>query len=119
MEKVLKVMLTEDLNEFGRKCAGVLKSEGYDVTLVPKDGYEVIKNIERGVPDVLIMDTFMQHIDALGVMKELKSKSLNKKPLIMLMSSVDNLNLEKEVLSNGADYYFLKPFDVNMISERI
>ena len=119
MEKTLKVMLTEDFNEFGKKCAGVLKSEGYDVTLVPKDGYEVIKNIEHNVPDVLIMDTFMQHIDALGVMKELKSKSLPKKPLIMLMSSVDNLNLEKEVLSNGADYYFLKPFDVNMISERI
>ena len=35
------------------------------------------------------------------------------------MSSSDNPNLEREILSAGADYYFLKPFDVNILSERI
>jgi two-component system response regulator (stage 0 sporulation protein A) len=119
MEKNLKIMLAEEGSEFGHNCAGVFRSYGYEVTLVPKDGSEILKCIEGNAPDVLIMDTFMPHLDALGVMKELQLKKLSKKPLIMLMSSVDNSRLEYEVLSSGADYYLLKPFDVKMLAERI
>lgn len=119
MDKYLKIMLAEEGNEFGLSCAGALRSYGYDVTLVPKDGTEVINRIAKNTPDVLLMDTFMQRVDALGVMKEMKNINFDKKPLIMLMSSVDNQNLEQEALSMGADYYFLKPFNVDVMAERI
>ena len=67
MDKYLKIMLAEEGNEFGLNCAGALRSYGYDVTLVPKDGTEVINRITKNTPDVLLMDTFMQRVDALGV----------------------------------------------------
>ncbi len=119
MDKYLKIMLAEEGNEFGTSCAGALRSYGYDVTLVPKDGTQVIERIAKNTPDVLLMDTFMQRVDALGVMKEMKNINFEKKPLVMLMSSVDNQNLEQEALSMGADYYFLKPFNVDVMAERI
>ena len=37
----------------------------------------------------------------------------------MAMSSFDNQRLEKEMLDAGAGYYFLKPFDINTMAERI
>ena len=37
----------------------------------------------------------------------------------MLTSSVDNVRFEQEVLAAGADYYFLKPFDLDILAERI
>lgn len=37
----------------------------------------------------------------------------------MLTSSVDNARFEQEVLAAGADYYFLKPFDLDILAERI
>ena len=37
----------------------------------------------------------------------------------MVMSSSDNQRFEQEVLSAGADYYFLKPFDINILAQRI
>ena len=119
MDKYLKIMLAEEGNDFGRSCAGTLRSYGYDVTLVPKDGSEVINRVTKNTPDVLLMDTFMQRVDALGVMKELNNLKIDKKPLVMLMSSVDNQNLEQEALSLGADYYFLKPFSIDVMAERI
>ena len=70
-------------------------------------------------PDVLLMDMFMPHVDALGVMKALPELKLSKRPLIMLTSSVDNARFEQEVLAAGADYYFLKPFDLDILAERI
>ena len=37
----------------------------------------------------------------------------------MLFRSVDNARFEQEVLAAGADYYFLKPFDLDILAERI
>ena len=120
MGKQQKIMLAEEGNDFGISCAGVLRSYGNEVNLVPKDGSEIVKLLKQGnTPDVLLMDTFMPRLDALGVLKEISMMKLHKKPMIMLMSSIDNSRLEHEVLTAGADYYFLKPFDVEMIAERI
>lgn len=45
MEKPMKVMLAEEGSEYGQTCANVLRSYGYEVTLVPKDGSEVISRL--------------------------------------------------------------------------
>ncbi|MDR1463726.1 MAG: sporulation transcription factor Spo0A [Oscillospiraceae bacterium] len=119
MANTLRVLLTDEGNEFGQNCAQALRSSGCDVQVIPKDGHEVLKQIESRQPDVLIMDAFMPHLDALGVLKEIRSRALPQKPLILLLSSVDNSRFEQEALSSGADYYFLKPFDVRMLAERV
>ena len=42
-----------------------------------------------------------------------------KKPMLIVLSSVDNMRFESEILNSGADYYFLKPVDANIIAQRI
>ena len=118
MEKPMKVMLAEEGSEYGQTCANVLRSYGYEVTLVPKDGSEVISRLPIHTPDVLLMDMFMPHVDALGVMKALPELKLSKRPLIMLTSSVDNARFEQEVLQPEQIIIF-KPFDLDILAERI
>ncbi len=117
MGKNLKVLLTGDGSEFGRNCANVLRTYGCDVMLVPKDGNVVLSKITTNDIDVVVMDAFMSNLDALGVISDLSNNE--SKPLIMIMSSTDNQRFEHEILAAGADYYFLKPFDVNMLAQRI
>ncbi len=120
MDKLLHIMIAEDGNEFGMKSAKMLQESGFQVNLVPKDGSAVLQQLKQGnTPDVLIIDAFMPRLDGLGVLKGIPALQLKKKPLIMLMSSVDNPQFEQEVLGAGADYYLLKPFDVQMLGERI
>lgn len=113
----LKVLLTGEGSEFGKNCVSVLRTNGCDVSLLAKDGKLLLSRIEREKIDVVVMDAFMSNLDALGVINELNKKK--QKPLIMVMSSTDNQRFEQEVLSAGADYYFLKPFDVEVLAERI
>lgn len=117
MSKNLKVLLTGEGSEFGNNCAAVLRSYGCDVVLLPKDGNEIIKKYEAADADVIVMDAFMAGIDALGVTNILSKKS--NRPLIMIISCTDNQRFEEEILSAGADYYFLKPFDLNIMAQRI
>ncbi len=119
MSDQIKILLAEDASEFGRECAAALRGYGYEVNLCPKDGNEVLTALRTQKPDVLLMDAFMARLDALGVLKLIGSNELPKKPVVFLLSSIDNPAFEQEVLRAGASYYFLKPVDMNLLVERI
>lgn len=120
MEKAIKIMVAEDLMQNEESYSVVLRSNGFEVLSVPKDGAEVLKQIKNNRDvDVVLIDSFMPHIDALGVIKTIPTLNLKKKPLVMVMSSVDNHRFEHELLVAGADYYFIKPFDAEVLSQRI
>lgn len=119
MKKQLNVVIADDTIEFGQKCAKILNSYGMNVELCEKDGYEVIKLLQKTKPDVIIADVFMPGLDILGVLNTLKDVEPGNRPMVMAMSSFDNQRLEKETLDAGASYYFLRPFDINMMAQRI
>jgi len=119
MDRKLKVLLADDSTEFGQKCAGVLRSYGMEVLMSNKDGRRLLSDIKEVHPDVAIMDVFMPKLDALGVLNQIDTLELQKKPLFMVMSSFDSPKLEHETLQAGASYYFIKPFDLDILSERI
>lgn len=119
MTKQKSILMTQDSNDFSSHLASFLSSLGYNVKCVPKDGSIVLDEIKKSKPDVVLMDVFLSKIDALGVLTRLKEQKLDCKPAIALISSVDNPGFEKELLSAGASYYFLKPFEMNMLAGRI
>ncbi len=119
MEKNLKIVIADDSTEFSKNCAKILTSYGMKVVLTEKDGLKVISKVKSEKPDVLIADVFMPNIDILGVLGELEKLDRKSRPLVMALSSYANPRLEKEILESGATYYFIKPFDINMMAERI
>lgn len=119
MEKKIKVLLADNSEAFGKPCASVMQNHGIDVEIMEKDGRQILDRISQTHPDVVIMDFFLPHLDAIGVMKGVKSLRLPQQPMFTIMSSFDNPNLEREAMQAGADYYFLKPFDADQMAERI
>lgn len=119
MEKKLKVIVADDTADLGQNCARSLKSYGMDVTVCQKDGLKVIEAAKQIKPDVILADVFMPNTDILGVLAEINKMDIKDRPLVMAMSSFDNSRLEKEMLDGGAAYYFLKPFDMNTLAQRI
>lgn len=117
MEKKLKILIGDNKTEFGLNCANVLKSYGMDVLQCDKDGLKLLDNIKAFKPNVVLADVFLPSLDIIGVSKKLSD--YDNKPLIMAMSSFDNPKLEQEALSSGISYYFLKPFDITIMAERI
>lgn len=120
MKNKLKVVIADDLTEFSQTCANTLRSHGMEVQRLPKDGIIILDEIKKNPPDVVLTDVFMANIDALGILREISQNSdINPKPLVMVMASTDNSRLEEETLKAGASYYFIKPFDIEVLAERI
>lgn len=118
MDKPRKIMIAEN-NDFGQNCSRALSSYGYSVTLIEKDGSQVLTRVKYDTPDVIIMDAFMLHVDAIGVIKRINEMTDIKKPIVVVLSGVDNSHFEHEIMACGADYYFLKPVEVDILAQRI
>ncbi|HBL41617.1 MAG TPA: sporulation transcription factor Spo0A [Ruminococcaceae bacterium] len=119
MEKQRKILLADDKSEYAALCAETFRREGFEVKTTAKDGSAVLSSLAEVQPDVLLMDAFMAHLDAVGVLKVLPTVECGKRPLVLVLSGVDSDALQQEVLSAGADYYFIKPFNPEALAQRI
>ena len=118
METTRKVIIADESREFAVPCASLLKSFGVDAVLVPKDGEALYEAIVAQRPQAVLCDVFMPHSDAIGVMKRVREEDLPQ-PQFMVLSGFDNVMLQNEVMRSGARYYFLKPFDPEVLAERV
>ncbi len=117
MSERIKIIITKEDISFQNQFERYLPSAEFDATYLPKDGNIVLDKIRELKPDIVLMDVFMQHIDALGILS--KISAMEAKPIIALMSCVDNYTFSSQLIQAGADYYFLMPFNFSVIAERI
>ena len=89
------------------------------VTGIAKDGKEALTLIEQKQPDLVILDIIMPHLDGLGVLERLQSMNLEKFPRIVVLSAVGQDMITQRAITLGADYYVVKPFDMDIFTKRI
>lgn len=118
MKNTLKILIADDTKDFGKECRDELKNAGFEVTLTAKDGSRVISVLETQRVDVILMDAFMANQDAIDVLEYIDS-SLAEKPLVALVSAIDSQDFEEQMISAGADYYFIKPVNPKTVAKRI
>lgn len=119
MKNNLKLLIAEDPVEFGPEKITFLKDQGFEVTLCPKDGAYVINCIETHQYDVVLLNLFMPKIDALGVIRTAQKVLHTSLPAFIVVSTFNNDTLEKEIMTAGASYFVLKPFDIKNLAECI
>lgn len=119
MEKSrIRVLIGDDTLEYGKAYANSLKQKSFATSVVCKDGLVIFEEIKNSMPDVVILDLSLPHLDAIEIIKKMK-ESAYKIPIFIVLSSYDCALIEKQVIEAGASAYFLKPFDINMLSNRI
>lgn len=119
MTEKLRLLIVEDPRDMTKASKTVLASKGYIVDSCAKDGKVVLKLFREKQYDVLIIDSVMSNYDAVGVVRSIVSDKKFKKPIIVVTSNYDNPVTQRDVMEAGADYFALKPFDLDMLCERI
>lgn len=118
MKNRMRVLIADDSAAFGKECQKELKNAGFDSVNTQKDGARVMSLLDSQHFDAVLMDVFMSNADALEVLDHIHS-SLAEKPLVLLLSAVDNAEFEEQMITAGADYYFIKPVNPKSVARRI
>lgn len=118
MEKAVTIIVGDDSSEFGQLCSEILSYHGFRVKTTAKDGNEVLERIKADLPDVVVIDAYMKNLDAIAVMGQINDANI-KKPAFIVTSAYDNAFIQSEVMRLGAAYFVLKPFDLNVLAQRI
>lgn len=117
----LNVAVVDD-NYVVREVLSEIIDSDSELDLIGKaqDGEEAYKLIKEKQPDVVLLDIIMPKMDGLSVMEKVqKDTTLEKRPEFIVVSAIGNEGITENAFSLGANYYIMKPFERNMIIERI
>jgi signal transduction histidine kinase len=106
------ILVIEDDNDLRVQIYDLLTYAGYDV-FQAQDGRSGIRAARANLPDLIICDIMMPHVDGYEVLSELQSNpGTATTPFIFLTALVDR-NDTRRGMNLGADDYLPKPFRPN------
>ncbi|KQN96961.1 sporulation transcription factor Spo0A [Paenibacillus sp. Leaf72] len=120
--KKIKVMLADDNKEIVELLYEYIsEQEDMTVTGVAYNGEQVLQLLDDSAlaPDVLILDIIMPVLDGLGVMEKLKESQLSPMPKVIMLTAFGQENVTHKAVHLGASYYILKPFDMEILIQRV
>lgn len=110
-----KILIVEDEPELVGILTFLLKDEGYDVE-VAFDGEQALIEIEKNVPDLVLLDIMLPKIDGFDLCNIIRRET--SIPVIILSAKVNDEFIIKG-LELGADDYVTKPFNHRELVLRI
>jgi two-component system response regulator (stage 0 sporulation protein A) len=118
MDLPVRVLLADDNRDLIEVLkAYILSQDDMELVGVAYHGNEALDLIYQESPDVVILDIIMPQLDGLGVLEKLRFQK--QRPHIIILTAYGEESMIQWIVSLGADYYMLKPFDLDILGKRI
>ncbi|MBO8168231.1 MAG: sporulation transcription factor Spo0A [Thermoanaerobacteraceae bacterium] len=115
----VNVLIADDNKEFCSILENYfMEEEDLNLIGIAHNGAEALELIEEHEPDVVILDIIMPHLDGIGVLEKLSTFD-GKMPKIIVLTALGQETMTQRSIQLGADYYILKPFDLEVLGSRI
>ena len=120
MKNKITVLIADDNPEFAKTLTNYIeRDEELEVIAVARDGKQAIEMILNTEPDIALLDVIMPHLDGIGVLEKIKEANMRKRPICIMLSAVGQDKITQRALELGAEYYTIKPIDIEMLLGRI
>ena len=114
----LRALVVEDDPDIGQLLVHYLKKAGFEPTLLTQ-GRDVIPQVRRALPDVIILDVMLPGQDGLEICRALRADAdTGHVPIIMLTARGEEAD-RIVGLELGADDYITKPFSPGEVIARV
>ena len=117
MDKV-RFLMSDTSADVTAACREALEQKGVEVTVVEKDGLQILQKMLVVRPQVVLLDAFMPGLDALAVKQKYVAAG-ETHTTIYLNGAFQSEEMVQELLDEGFAYYFVKPFDENVLASRV
>jgi DNA-binding response OmpR family regulator len=112
---VSHILIVEDDSDIAEAMQFLLEIEGYEVRVEERAEYSVL--FEHAFPDLIILDVFVSGTDGRSLCKQIKTQPSTKEIPVLMVSA--HPAIEETVRQCGADDFLAKPFDIDVLLEKI
>ena len=116
----IRVMLADDNLNILRLLGDYLaRKPDIEVVAAVSDGVEIPDAVRRHAPDILVMDIIMPRRDGFMTLEALNAMEAPLRPRVIVLTGLARDDFIMRAIQLGASYYMVKPFDMDLLYERI
>lgn len=120
MKEKISILIADDNADFANTLSSYIEKENdMEVLGTARDGNDAVEMAKELKPDIMLLDVIMPHLDGLGVLEKIFESDMENKPLCIMLSAVGQDKITQRALELGAQYYVVKPFDINLLLKRV
>lgn len=114
----IKIVIADNNRELCATLADLIElQEDMELIGTAFDGIEALQIVEDTKPNVLILDITMPYLDGIGVLEKLAE--FEQPPIVIILTAFEQEAMIQRLITMGASYYMVKPFDASTLIERI
>ncbi|MDE7263529.1 MAG: sporulation transcription factor Spo0A [Anaeroplasmataceae bacterium] len=116
-----KIIVADDNREVLSMVSEFLKMQpNMGVVETFTGGKELLTYLESNTADIVLLDVFMPDLDGINVMSEIKSNPKYNRPnKIVIITAFNTESLMAKASALGADYFIVKPIDLNNLHKTL
>ena len=112
------ILIVEDEEPLRRVLRDLLERDGYKV-LEASNGVQALDQVDRGAPDVVVLDLNLPQLDGYGVLNRLRSRPATAALPVLVLTAQGDEDSEVRVLESGANDFLTKPFRPRALRARL
>jgi len=113
-----KVLVVDDEPAIRLLLQAILSQEGHDVETAA-DGIEGLTAIQHELPDVVLLDLAMPHMDGWHFLEELRALGLRSRVRVIIVSATSDSDSMARGEAEGVNERIAKPFDATAILQAV
>jgi len=114
-----RTCLVVDDSRVVRKVARrILEGQGFDV-IEAEDGQQALESCRRQLPGCVLLDWNMPVMNGIEFLRALRSEFGTDHPTVVLCTTETELERITEALESGAQEYIMKPFDAEILMDKL
>lgn len=120
MKPMKNTILIVDDVELNRDILALILKKDYDIEMA-EDGEEALEILRQDSDSIamVLLDVLMPRKSGVEVLREMSEKGYLSKIPVLIISTEDTSQMERECLSLGASDFIRKPFDREIIKTRV
>ncbi len=116
----IKLMVVEDNTELRRMIADYFSvKDDIEVVGAAANGVEALVQLEDTNPDVMLLDMIMPKMDGFEMLTRMQQMETAQNPEVIALTALCRDDFISRAIELGARYYMVKPFDFELLYQRV
>lgn len=111
-------LVVDDSAVIRRVVADMFRGLNFSVSEAPT-GLHAVNHCREQAPDLIMLDWNMPVMDGITCLREVRALDMTKRPIVIMCTTESQISKIQEALAAGADEYIMKPFNQDVLLDKL